>query len=147
MVERHWAPMVLEISNLLHSCLVTITLASSFWRLCLIARIMMCCKFGSQMSWCVDASVKVVYRWRCLRATFASACRASTSTRKGTIFWQSNLNFMHAVLLTYDIVRRVLAHTIQQEHQFGSATITDWAKLCREVMLECPGLLSENRRS
>jgi len=40
---------------------------------------------------------------------------------------------MEVLLLTY-IVRRVPAHTVQQEHQFGSATITDWAKLCREVM-------------
>ena len=36
----------------------------------------------------------------------------------------------------YDIVCRVPAQTIQQEHQFGSATITDWAKRCREVMLD-----------
>ena len=43
---------------------------------------------------------------------------------------------MEVLLLTYDIVRRVPAHTIQQEHQFGSATITEWAKLCREVMLD-----------
>jgi len=40
---------------------------------------------------------------------------------------------MEVLLLTY-IVRRVLAHTMQQQHQFGSATITDWAKLCREAM-------------
>jgi hypothetical protein len=43
---------------------------------------------------------------------------------------------MEVLLLTYDIVRGVPAHTIQQEHQFGSATITEWAKLSREVMLD-----------
>ena len=43
---------------------------------------------------------------------------------------------MEVLLLTYDIVRRVPVHTIQQEHQFGSATITEWAKLYREVMLD-----------
>jgi hypothetical protein len=43
---------------------------------------------------------------------------------------------LEALLFTYDIVRRVPAHTIQQKHQFGSATITEWAKLCREVMLD-----------
>jgi hypothetical protein len=43
---------------------------------------------------------------------------------------------MEVMLLTYDIIRRVPAHTIQQEHQFGSSTITEWAKLCREVMLD-----------
>jgi hypothetical protein len=36
----------------------------------------------------------------------------------------------------YNIVRRVPAHTIQQEHQFGSTTITQWDKLFREVMLD-----------
>jgi hypothetical protein len=42
---------------------------------------------------------------------------------------------MEVLLLTYDIVRRVPAHTIHQEDQFGSPTITERAKLCREVML------------
>ena len=63
------------------------------------------------------------------------------------MFQQSNLNFVEVVLLTYDIVRRVPAYTIQQEHQFGSATITDWAKFRTEVMLECGELFSGNRRS
>jgi len=40
---------------------------------------------------------------------------------------------MEVLLLAY-IARRVSVHTIQREHQFGSATITDWAKLCREIM-------------
>jgi len=40
---------------------------------------------------------------------------------------------MEVLLFTYDIVRRVPAHTIQQEHHFETATITDFAKLCREV--------------
>jgi hypothetical protein len=43
---------------------------------------------------------------------------------------------MEVQLLTYDIVRRVPTHTIQQEQQFGPATINDWAKLCREGMLD-----------
>jgi hypothetical protein len=28
------------------------------------------------------------------------------------------------------------AHTIQQVYQLGSPTMTDWAKLCREAMLD-----------
>ena len=43
---------------------------------------------------------------------------------------------MEVLLLTYDIVRRVPAHTTKQENQFVSATITEWTKLCREVMLD-----------
>ena len=95
-----------------------------------------CCNFGSQLSWYLDSVVKVICRWRCLKAIFASACRASTSITYGTRFQQSNLKFMEVVLLTYNIVHRVSAPTIQQEHQFGSATITDCAKLCRLVMLD-----------
>jgi len=43
---------------------------------------------------------------------------------------------MEVSFLTYDIVRRVPADTIQQEHQFGSPTLTDWANLCPEGMLD-----------
>ena len=56
---------------------------------------------------------------------------------------------MEVLFVTYDIVRLFPAHTIQQEHQFLSATIIDWAKLCREKGYDglCAGQLSENRRS
>ena len=114
----------------------------------LIPSSMVCCKCGSQMSWYVDTSVKVGYRWRYLMAISASACRASISITHGTWFQQSNLNFMEVLLLTYDAVRRVPVHTIQQERQFVFATITEWTKLCREVMLDYVlWQLSENRRS
>jgi hypothetical protein len=43
---------------------------------------------------------------------------------------------MEVLLLMYDIVRCVSAHTIQQDHHFDPATISDWAKPCREVMLD-----------
>jgi hypothetical protein len=36
--------------------------------------------------------------------------------KHGTWFQQSNQKFMEVLLLTYDIVRRVPAHGIQQEH-------------------------------
>jgi len=42
---------------------------------------------------------------------------------------------MEILLLTY-IPRRVPAHTIQQELQFGFATITDGVKLCTKSMLD-----------
>ncbi|GFG32769.1 hypothetical protein Cfor_10343 [Coptotermes formosanus] len=35
----------------------------------------------------------------------------------------------------HDIVRRVPAHIIQQEHQFSTKTINDWCQFCREAML------------
>ena len=44
--------------------------------------------------------------------------------------------FIEVLLTTYDIFRRDPPNTIQQEHLFGSATISEWAKLCREVMLD-----------
>jgi hypothetical protein len=42
---------------------------------------------------------------------------------------------MKDLLLKY-IVHRVPVHTIQQQYQFGSASITVWAKLCRKGMLD-----------
>jgi hypothetical protein len=33
-------------------------------------------------------------------------------------------------------VRRVPTVSIQQEHHFGSATIADWGKFCRQAMLK-----------
>jgi len=96
-------------------------------------------KSGSQMSWCVDTSVKVGYRWQCLRAISASACGASILIMHGTWFQQSNLKFMVVLLLTYDIDRRVPAHAVQQECQFGSAIITEGTKLCREHRLSKRG--------
>jgi hypothetical protein len=50
--------------------------------------------------------------------------------RHGIIFQHSNLNFMEALLHAYNIVHHVPAHNIQQERQFGSATVTDLAKTC-----------------
>ena len=104
----------------------------------LISISMVCRKCGSQMSWCVDTSGWDGNRWRCLRAVSDSACRASTSVTHGTWFQQSNINFKEFLLLTY-IARRVPAHTFQQEHHFGTTTITDLAKLCREVMSPATG--------
>jgi hypothetical protein len=49
---------------------------------------------------------------------------------------------MEVLLLTY-IVRRVPAHTIQQEHHFGFTAITDWAKRSREVMPTATGKICD----
>ena len=56
------------------------------------------------------------YQWTCRRMNSASACCASTSIRHGSGFRQSKLNFMEVLFITYDIVRRVAARTIQQKH-------------------------------
>ena len=109
----------------------------------LISISMVCRKCGSQMSWCVDTSGRDGYRWQCLRAVSASACRASTSITHGTWFQLSNMNYTEFLLLTYDIVRRVAAHTFQQEHHFGTTTITDLAKLCSEVMSPATGKICD----
>jgi hypothetical protein len=49
---------------------------------------------------------------------------------------------MEVLLLAY-IVRRVPTYTIQQEHQFGSTTTTDWAKLSTDVMLPVTGKICD----
>ena len=45
---------------------------------------MMCRRCGSQMSWCVDKSVKDHYQWRCLKSISATAWLASISIRQAT---------------------------------------------------------------
>jgi hypothetical protein len=124
MNARHWAPLVFSD----HDVGVQILKDAG-----LIPSSMVCCNCGSQISWCVDTSVKGGYWRRCLRAISASLCHASTSVRHGSWFQQitwtlwifcSSRTSFAAFLLTLS----------RQEHQFGSATITDWAKLCREVM-------------
>jgi hypothetical protein len=84
-----------------------------------------CNTCGRDMTWNAERSRKDGFRWRCRRRTPASVCSTATSIRYGSWFQQSNLNFMEAMILTYDIVRRVPAHIIQQGHQFGSKTIAD----------------------
>ena len=70
-----------------------------------------------------------------LMAVFTSASRALLSARHDIWFQQRNLKFMEVLLLMYDIVRRVPAHAIYRDLHFDSATITEWAKLCRESMM------------
>ena len=101
----------------------------------LIPSSMVCCKCGSQMSGCFNTNRRDDYRWRCLSITSAYACSDSTPIRHGSWCQQCNLNFMEVLFLTYGVVRLVPTHTVQQEHQFCSATITDWAKLCQGAML------------
>jgi hypothetical protein len=88
------------------------------------------------MSWCVHASVRDSFRWRCRRKTSASRCNVSTSIRHGSWYTRSNLNFMEVLFLTYDIVRRVPSQCIQLEYNFSKTTISDWAQLCRKAMLD-----------
>jgi hypothetical protein len=107
----------------------------------LIKTTMLCCKWGSQMSWCVDTTDHVDtnrndgYRWPCRRKTSASVCSASTPVRHRSFFRQSNLKYMDVLFLTYNF-RRVPAQTIQQEHQFGSVTIINWANVCRGAIFD-----------
>jgi hypothetical protein len=54
----------------------------------LIRSSMLCCKCGSQMSWCVHTNRKDGCWWRCRRFTSASECSASTSIRHGSRFQQ-----------------------------------------------------------
>jgi hypothetical protein len=56
--------------------------------------------------------------------------------RHGSWYTRSNLNFMEVLYLTYDIVRRVPALSIQQEDHFGTHTISECAQFCSDVMLD-----------
>jgi hypothetical protein len=83
----------------------------------LIPSSMVCCKCVSRISWCVDATVKDSYLWRCRRAVSPSAFCALNSSRHRTLFYRSDRNITEVLFLSYDIVRRVSAHTIHEWHQ------------------------------
>ena len=101
----------------------------------LIRTKMTCSSCGSNMTWSSDGHRKDGYRWRCRKRTSSFMCSVSASIRHGSWFRQCNLTLMEVMFLTYDIVRRVPAHSIHLEHQFGSGTIADWGLYCREAML------------
>jgi hypothetical protein len=41
------------------------------------------------------------------------------------------------MFFTYDIVRRVPAKRIEEEHRFSPTTISDWSQFCRQSMFVC----------
>ena len=103
-LRQCWAPKVLLISCFLHSCSVTPDFGVQFFKdVGLIPSSMVCCKCGSQMSWCVGTNRKDGYRLRCHSITSAFACSAYTSIRHGSWFKHSTLSFAE-VFLAYDIV-------------------------------------------
>ena len=95
-----------------------------------------CPKCGNDMARYADLSLKDGYRFRCRRKIYGSKCSVSVSIRHGSWFHNSNLTLGEVMKLTYDIVRRVPANTIQQEYQFSSSTVAHWGQYCKEVMLE-----------
>ena len=64
-------------------------------------------------------------RWRCRRRSVA-VCSESKSIKHGSWFQHTNLTFQEVMFLTYDIVRRVPARRIKQEHHYGFNTLADW---------------------
>ena len=90
--DRRWAPTVFLIACFPHPYSATPRLASSSRDVGLIRNTVVCCKCGSQMSWCVETNHKYGYIWRFWRYTSPSACSASTSIKHGSWFQQSPLN-------------------------------------------------------
>jgi hypothetical protein len=101
----------------------------------LIATKVSCNTCGCDMAWCADPSTTDGFRWRCRRKVAGAKCSLSKSIRNGTWFQQSKVTFQEMLYLTYDIVRSVPAHLIQQDYAFSSTTVTDWGMFCRETML------------
>jgi len=92
-----------------------------------------CNTCGRDMTWCADPKRKS-FRWRCRRRSVA-VCSESKSIKHGSWFQHTNLTFQEVMFLTYDIVRRVPARRIKQEHHYGFNTLADWGQFCREEML------------
>jgi hypothetical protein len=93
-----------------------------------------CNTCGRDMTWCVLPQRNDGFRWGCRRRA-VTVCSESKSIKHGSWFQHSNLTFQEVMFLTYDIVRRVPAHRIQEEHRFSRTTISDWGQFCRQTML------------
>jgi len=93
-----------------------------------------CNTWGRDLTWCAEPKPKDSFRFRCRRKA-AVECSETKSIRHVSWFQQSKLTLQKVMYLTHDIVRRVPARLIQQEHRFGPNTIADWGHFCRETML------------
>jgi competence protein ComGF len=49
---------------------------------------------------------------------------------------KSKLTLLKIMLVTYDILLKVLSLAIQQEYQIDQRTACDWFQFCREMVLE-----------
>ena len=87
-IVQRWTPTVFLISCFCHSCSATPAFASIFEGCGAIRSSTVCCKCGSQISWCAYTNLKDGYRWRCRRITSASTCSASTSIKHVSWFQQ-----------------------------------------------------------
>jgi len=94
-----------------------------------------CNTCGCDMVWSADPNIREGFRWQCRRKVGGAKCSESRSIKHGSWFHLSNLTFQEILFLTYDIVRREPAHQIQNEHRFGTHTVTDCGMFCRETML------------
>jgi len=88
------------------------------------------------MTWTADPTRNDGFRWRCRRSVARVRCRGTASIRHGSWFKLSNLTLWEIMNITYDILRRDPAHQIEDEHNHGEHTVTDWGMFCREAMLE-----------
>jgi len=91
-----------------------------------------CNTCGRDMTWCANPKFNS-FRWRCRRRSVAVRSE-SKSIKHGSWFQHTNLTFQEVMFLTYDIVRRVTAHRIKQEHQFKTNTLADWGQFYREML-------------
>jgi len=86
------------------------------------------------LTWCAEPKWKDCFSWRCRRRA-AVVCSETKSISHVSWFQQSKLTLQEVMYFTYDIVPRIAAHLIHQEHCFGPNTVADWGQFCREMML------------
>jgi hypothetical protein len=73
---------------------------------------MVCCKCGSQISWCVNTNCKDGYRWRCRRITSPSARRSHTVHGFSRMILISEVLFLTYIVRSYEHDRE---HVVARE--------------------------------
>ena len=100
----------------------------------LLKREMFCPTCSSVSLWRSE-SIRDKYR-RCGKGKQGKQCNATRSLRHSSWFPKSKLTLLEIILLTYDIMQKVLSKAIQNEHQIEQQTACDQFHFCREVVLD-----------
>jgi hypothetical protein len=100
----------------------------------LIRRQMSCNTCGRDMTCFVRPQRKDGFMWRC-QSRAVTVRSEFKYIKNGSWFQHSNLISLEVLFLTYDIVRRVPATLIEEEHHFNQTTISDWGQFWKETML------------
>jgi hypothetical protein len=86
---------------------------------------MLCPKCGSNMRLQKD-SVIDKYRWGCCKGKQTGRCSSKLSLRYSSLFTRRKLTLLEVMLVTSDILLKVLSQAIREQYQTDKRTACDW---------------------